>query len=103
MTLNMPNSPTDGEIFVATNGISYSYDLATDRWLVTVEAADGINLWARDVADEEIYPIYYGDSVVIKNDAEADAIDLDPAVGVTLSSGLKFIGQFEIDSLTTLP
>lgn len=103
MAIDMPNSPVDGETYLASNGINYVYELATDRWLVQADSAAGRNLWVRNDIDTEIYPIYDGDKVVLKNDAGSEVITSDPDVGVTVGSGLKFVGQFDVDSLTELP
>ena len=101
--INMPNNPSDGATFVADNGISYVYDATHDRWLVQADAASGANVWARDTGNTEVFPIYEGDSVVLKNGSGTKTVEIDPAAGITLSSGLKFIGEFDIDNLTSLP
>ena len=101
--INMPNSPNDGDTYIAENGINYVYELATDRWLVQADAASGSNVWARNTGGASVFPIYEGDSVVLNNGSSVETIDIDPAVGVTLSSPLKFIGHFDIDNLTSLP
>ena len=103
MALDMPNSPSDGDVHLGSNGINYVYELATDRWLVQKDAAAGRNLWVRNDIDTEIYPIYDGDTVALKNGAGTEVIHSDPAVGVTLAAGLKFVGEFDIDALTELP
>ena len=101
--INMPNTPSDGDTFIADNGINYVYDGTNDRWLVQADAASGSNVWARDTGNTEVFPIYGGDSVVLKNGSSVKTVDIDPAAGITLSSGLKFIGEFDIDNLTSLP
>lgn len=101
--INMPNSPSDGDTHIADNGINYVYDATNDRWLVQAEAASGANVWARNTGDSSVFPIYDGDSVVLKNSSSVETVDIDPATGITLSSGLKFIGEFDIDNLTSLP
>ena len=101
--INMPNNPSDGDTHIAENGINYVYDLATDRWLVQADAASGANLWARDSGNTEIFPIYEGDSVLLKDSTDTETVTLDPANGVTLAAGLSFTGNFDIDSLTSLP
>ena len=103
MALDMPNNPSDGDTFIASNGTNYVYELATDRWKVQADSAAGRNLWARNDLETEIYPIYDGDSVILKNLAASEVIDVDPTVGITLVSGLKFVGDVDIDGLTDLP
>ena len=90
--INMPNNPSDGDTHIAENGINYVYD-----------AASGANLWARDSGNTEIFPIYEGDSVLLKDSTDTETVTLDPANGVTLAAGLSFTGNFDIDSLTSLP
>ena len=101
--INMPNTPSDGDTHIADNGINYVYDATHDRWLVQADAASGTNVWARNTGDASVFPIYEGDSVVLKNSSSVETVDIDPATGITLSSGLKFIGEFDIDGLTSLP
>ena len=101
--INMPNNPNDGDTYIAENGINYVYELATDRWLVQPDPASGANVWARDSGNSEIFPIYQGDSVILKNNSDTETVTVDPAAGITLASGLKFVGEFDIDSLTSLP
>ena len=101
--INMPNSPADGDTFIAENGVNYVYELATDRWLVQPDAASGTNLWARDSGDAEIFPIYEGDSVLVKNSSDVTTVTVDPDTGITLAAGLKYSGTFDIDNLTALP
>lgn len=101
--INMPNNPSDGDTRIAENGINYVYEAATDRWLVQADAASGANVWARDSGNGEVFPIYEGDSVVLKNSSFTETVTIDPAAGITLASGLKFVGEFDIDSLTSLP
>ena len=101
--INMPNSPNDGDTYIADNGINYVYDATHDRWLVQAEAASGANVWARNTGSASVFPIYEGDAVVLKNGSGVETVDIDPQTGITLSAGLKFTGEFDIDNLTSLP
>lgn len=103
MALNLPNSPADGDTHLGSNGINYVYDASQDRWLVETDTASAVSLFIRDPADTSISPIYDGDSISVNDNAGAEQIRIDPTAGVTLSAGLKFTGEFDIDNLTALP
>ena len=34
MALNFPNSPSNGDVFVASNGVTYEFDGVHDYWIV---------------------------------------------------------------------
>ena len=40
---------------------------------------------------------------MLKDSTDTETVTLDPATGVTLAAGLSFTGNFDIDSLTSLP
>lgn len=104
MALDFPNSPSDGDTHIASNNILYVFDATEDRWNIRTGSASGLQkLWARDGSLGEIYNIYTGESLVIKDSNDVNFITLDPDTGITLDSTLKFSGNIDVDSLTDLP
>jgi hypothetical protein len=103
MALNLPNDPTDGQTYLASNGINYVYNLATDRWTVEVEQASATSVFTRDVSRESVLPVYAGDDIELKNSDGFITITIDPEFGIFMNDGLKYTGEFEIDGLPPLP
>lgn len=104
MALDFPNSPSEGDTHIASNNILYVFDATEDRWNIRTGSASGLQkLWARDGSTGETFNIYYGESLEIKESGGTTAIDIDPAVGITISSGLKFNGNIDVDGLADLP
>ena len=90
--IDMPNSPSPGDSYLAANGINYVWD--GEKWVVKTEASSGLNLWDRDPVGETLTPIYNGDGVVIKDDLGAVQVTISPD-GIT--------GTYNIDGLPVLP
>ena len=103
MALNLPNSPVDGETYLAANGTNYVYDASKDRWTVEVDNASAVNVFTRDVSRESVLPVYAGDSIELKNTDGFIVMNLDPQFGMFINEGLKYTGEFEIDGLPPLP
>lgn len=93
MALNMPTPSIIGETYLAPNGVNYIWDGV--KWTVAEDASSGVNLWARNTVQQEIQPIYPGDSVVVAESggAETARIDADGTVQAT---------SFDIDALTDI-
>ena len=90
--IDMPNSPSPGDSYLAVNGINYVWD--GEKWIVKTEASSGLNLWDRDAVGETLTPIYNGDGVVIKDDLGVTQVTISPD-GIT--------GTYNIDGLPALP
>ena len=54
MALNFPDNPSNGDTYVAENGVEYTYNASIDAW--TGSSAAGDNYWAED-ASGNIYPV----------------------------------------------
>ena len=68
MALNLPDSPTIGEIHLATNGINYQWD--GSKWEVYVVPSSGANQWERDTVNNALNPINNGDDIVAKDSGD---------------------------------
>ena len=53
MAINFPDSPTDGEEYIASNGIIYTYNAANDTW--TGALGTGSEYWEQ-TGDGDLYP-----------------------------------------------
>lgn len=54
MALDFPDNPTDGEVYVASNGIQYTYNATTDSW--TGALGTGSSYWSeQDNGSGNIY------------------------------------------------
>ncbi|QIN96878.1 hypothetical protein [Synechococcus phage S-N03] len=94
MAIDMPNSPTTGQIYLAPNGINYEWDGA--KWVTYVDPSLTGNVWGRDNASTSLYPVNDGDSVVVKNTGGTTTITLDENGTITAL-------EYNIDSLPALP
>ncbi|QIN96919.1 hypothetical protein [Synechococcus phage S-H34] len=94
MAIDMPNSPSVGQIYLAPNGINYEWDGA--KWVTYVDPSLSGNVWGRDVATTSLYPAADGDSVVVKNSGGTTTITLDENGTITAL-------EYNIDSLADLP
>ena len=94
MAINMPNSPSLGEIELAENGINYQWD--GQKWVVYVDPSLTGNVWARENTAAELYPVNEGDSVVVRDSGGTTTITLD-------ENGTISALEYDIDSLPTLP
>ena len=97
MAINIPNSPNLGEIELADNGINYICT-STDpiKWEVYVDPSLTGNVWARDNVTAELYPVYEGDSVIVRDAGGTTTISLD-------ENGTISALEYDIDSLPSLP
>jgi len=94
MAIDMPPSPSNGDIYLATNGINYQWD--GTKWEVYVDPSLGANVWGRDSNTSSIFPANDGDNVLLKNNSGTTKITM------TGNGDITAIG-FRIDSLTSLP
>ena len=95
MAINMPNSPTVGEIELADNGINYQWD--GTKWIVYVDPTTlGNNVWTRESITAEVAPVNEGDSVIVRNSGGTTTITLD-------ENGTISALEYDIDSLPSLP
>ena len=101
MALNLPNSPTSGDIHLATNGINYQWD--GSKWEVYVVPSSGANQWERDTVNNALNPINNGDDIVAKDSGDVTTITLDASTGNIVCSGVVQSAGFDLDNLTTLP
>ena len=101
MALDFPLSPNDGDTFLGGNGINYIYVASTTSWQVYNDPASGAQVWTRDPAEAELYPVNTGDTVVVQTAGGADAVILGDDGNVTVTG--KFIGDVDIESYPTLP
>lgn len=100
MALNFPTNPSNGDTFLAGNGINYVWVDADSSWQVYNDPAAGIQVWSRNPGDAELFPVYDGDNVVIKTPGGVDAITLSSDGEITAD---KFSGDIDIESYPTLP
>ena len=97
--IDMPNSPTPGDSYLADNGINYVWD--GEKWIVENDASSGINLWDRDTSLGNLTPIYNGDGVTIRDDLGVVKVSInDTGINVT---GNVAASSFDVDSLPALP
>ena len=101
MALNFPLSPNDGDTFLGGNGINYIWVAAESSWHVYNDPASGIQVWSRDPATGELFPVYDGDGVVVKTAGGADAVTIS-STGDVVADG-KFVGDIDIESYPALP
>ena len=80
MALNFPDNPPDGDVYVAENGVEYTYNASIDAW--TGNSAAGNNLWAESADTTAIYPVTTTDDVWVGGSTAATAkIILDAGDG----------------------
>ena len=101
MALNLPDSPTSGEILLATNGINYQWD--GSKWEVYVVPSSGTNQWERDTVNNALNPINNADDIVTTNSSDVTTITLDASTGNITCDGTVQAAGFDLDNLTTLP
>ncbi len=94
MAIDMPPSPSNGDIYLAENGINYQWD--GTKWIVYIDPSLGGNLWERDNGTTSLNPVNDGDSVFVKNGSGTTTITLN-------SNGTLTAVEYDIDALTTLP
>ena len=98
MALNFPTNPSNGDTFLGSNGINYIWVDSDSSWQVYNDPAAGIR--DRDVSEAELFPVYDGDSVVIKTSGGANAITLS-SDGEVIAD--KFTGFPRYESYPALP
>ena len=101
MALNLPDSPTSGDIHLAANGINYQWD--GSKWEVYVVPSSGANQWERDTVNNALNPINNNDDIVTKNASDVTTITLDASTGNITCDGTVQAAGFDLDNLTTLP
>ena len=101
MALNFPNSPSDGETFLGTNGINYVWSDDDQAWQVYNDPSSGIQVWSRNPVDAELFPVYPGDGVGIKDSLGEDAVTIT-GDGDIFATG-KYQGGVDIESYPALP
>ena len=81
MALNFPDNPPDGEVYVAENGVEYTYNASIDAW--TGNSAAGNNYWAESADATAIYPITTTDDLWVGGSTLATAkVTLDAGTGI---------------------
>ena len=100
MAIDMPNSPTTGDVYLANNGINYEWD--GTKWTVYVDPSAGQNVWERDSGNGTLSPIYNGDDVLVKNGSGNTTVTVDSDGDITTAGEVSAAG-FDIDALTVLP
>ena len=92
--INMPIPSGPGDTYLAPNGVNYIWDGV--KWTVAEDASSGVNLWARNPIDQELQPIYPGDSVFVADETNVEKIRLD-------ADGTVSALNYDIESLSELP
>ena len=88
MALDFPDNPTDGEVYVASNGIQYTYNAATDSW--TGALGSGSSYWSEvDDGSGNIYVTDTNAYVGIGTDAPTNDLTIvsDTAKGLLVNAG----------------
>lgn len=101
MALNLPDSPTIGDIHNASNGINYQWD--GTKWEVYAAPESAANQWERDTINNALNPINNGDDIVTKDSGNTTTITLDAETGNITCDGTIQAAGFDIDNLSTLP
>ena len=96
MALNLPQSPSNGDTHLGSNGINYIYDAASGKWEVFVDPASGSNVWSRDPVQEALSPVYNGDDVELRDNSGITRITMT-------AEGTISATNIDIDSFPTLP
>ena len=94
MAIDMPNTPSLGQIELADNGINYQWDGV--KWVVYVDPSLTGNVWGRDNATSSLFPVNEGDSVIVRDTGGTTTITLD-------ENGTISALEYDIDSLQSLP
>ena len=86
MALNFPDNPTNGEVYVASNGIEYTYAAATDTW--TGALGTGSAYWSEtDDGSGNIYVTDTNADVYVGGDSDANANVTLTASGAISNTG----------------
>ena len=99
--LDFPNSPSNGDIFLAQNGINYQWD--GEKWVVYIASGAATNYWQRDSVELELKPINSGDSLAIVTTGNVDSVTLDAASGDVTATGVVSASGYDIEALPDLP
>ena len=94
MAIDMPNTPTLGQIELADNGINYQWDGI--KWVVYVDPSLTGNVWGRDNATNSLFPVNEGDNVIVRDTGGTTTITLN-------ENGTVSALEYDIDALPTLP
>ena len=105
MAINFPDNPTDGEEYIASNGIIYTYNAANDSW--TGALGVGSEYWEQD-ANGNLYPIDANADVFVGGSTATSNIVLDSDGIVTVKTkietpGTGKFGIYDLESLADLP
>ena len=95
MALDLPQSPSLGDIHQGENGINYEWD--GEKWVTYIDPASGVNVWQRDNATDTITPINDGDTIAATDATGTQTIQM---MG---TSGEVRAQTFAIHLLDTLP
>ena len=95
MALNFPTSPSNGQEYVAPNGVTYIYDAAAGLWYVKTSDAIGTS----DIADSAITTAKIADDAVtgdkLANDITISTTGDLTANSLTLPTGAPVVGYQE--------
>ena len=84
MAINFPDNPSNGDTYVAPNGIEYTYNAVNDSWTGALGA--GSAYWDEN-ASGNIYPKDVNAKVLVGGDGSGiDPITLDPGAVITIKS-----------------
>ena len=78
MALNFPDNPSNGETYIASNGVEYTYDAATDTW--TGALATAPSYWTQN-DDSDIYVTDTNSNVGIGLTAPTSALEVVDSLG----------------------
>ena len=91
MALDFPDNPTDGEVYVASNGIQYTYNATTDSW--TGALGSGSSYWSEvEDGSGNIYATDTNAFVGIGTDSPTETLDVN---GTVQSDGAE--GYFTVN------
>ena len=101
MALNFPNDPTNGQEYVASNGIVYTYDSATDTW---TGALGGNDYWSQtDDGSGDIYVTDTNASVGIGTDSPGTRLTLGSKSAIGGGNYITFGARSNTLNETNLP
>ena len=101
MALNFPNNPTNGEIYLASNGVNYQWDGV--KWNVYYYPGSNETYWVRDGGTNTLSQLNAGDDLDIDSSGGTTTFTVDASTGNVTSLGEVTAAHFDIESLTDLP
>jgi len=85
MALDFPDNPTDGEVYIASNGIEYTYNASADSW--TGALGTGSSYWSQtDDGSGSIYVTNTNARVGVGTDSPTNKLDV-------VSSGINTVAS----------